>query len=252
LIELFRQVEAGEVRLEDHLPVTKAARIPGSGVLRELSSAVDLSVRDVATLMIVVSDNTATNLLIDLVGLDGVNRTLDELGFQRTRLRQRIDFRDPGRDARGLGVTAPSDLAGIMEALATGAILGATSREAILGIMRRQHYLDLIPRYLPYNPYAEELGEPDNGLRIANKTGGWPGMRADMALVEWPGTRYVIGIVTEGDPDTRFWAENAGDRLIGRVSRRMFEHFGGAALVPQQVTPTQDQLAAGSGNPGAM
>jgi hypothetical protein len=124
-------------------------------------------------------------------------------------------------------VTTPGELAGIMEALATGAILSDETRQQVLGIMRMQHYRDLVPRYLPFNPYAKELGEPDNGLRIANKTGGWTGMRADMALVEWPGTRYAIGIVTEGDPDTRFWAENNGDRLIGRISRAIFEHWGG-------------------------
>ena len=93
--------------------------------------------------------------------------------------------------------------------------------------------------------FADEMGQPDNGLRIANKTGGWTGMRADMALVEWPGTRYVIGIVTEGDPDTRFWAENAGDRLIGRVSRLIFDHFGGRELPPAPASPTEDQVAVG-------
>ena len=230
LIELFRQVEAGAVRLEDRLAVTEATRAPGSGILRELSLGVELSVHDHATLMIVVSDNTSTNLLIDLVGLERVNRAMDELGFRRTRLHRRLDFPAIGRDARNLAVTTPGELAAMMEALATGTILSDSSRAAILEIMRRQHYLNLVPRYLPHNPYAEELGEPDNGLRIANKTGGWTGMRADMALVEWPGTSYVVGVVTEGDPDTRFWAENAGDRVIGRVSRLIFDYWGGGSL----------------------
>ena len=251
LIELFRQVESGEVDVEGRLTVTEATRAPGSGILRELSLGVELSVRDLATLMIVVSDNTATNMLIDLVGVDRVNRTLAEFGFVQTRLIQRLDFPKIGKDARNLAVTTPAELAGIMEALASGAILGDESRAAILEILGRQHFLNLVPRYLPYNPYAEEMGEPDNGLRIVNKTGGWTGMRADMALVEWPGlgseppTRYVIGIVTEGDRDTRFWAENEGDRLIGRVSRRIFEHFGGGALDAEPVAPSQVQARVG-------
>lgn len=233
LIELYRQVEAGVIRLDDTLTVGEATRTLGSGILRELALGVELSVHDVATLMIVVSDNIATNMLIDLVGLNRVNETMADFGFAHTRLRNRIDFPVLGKDARNLAVTTPADLARIMEALAVGTILGDAGREGILEIMRRQHYTDLVPRYLPYSPYAEELGEPDNGLRIANKTGGWSGMRADMALVEWPGTRYVVGIVTEGDPDKRFWAENAGGRLIGRISRRIFDHFGGAALAPE-------------------
>lgn len=238
LIALFRRVEEGTIALDDRLADDATTRAPGSGILRELSLGVNLSVRDVATLMIVVSDNTATNMLIDLIGLEAINRTLQDLGFATTRLRQRLDFPKIGPDARNLAVTTPGELAGIMGALAGDGPLPAASREGILEIMRRQHLLGLIPRYLPYNPYARELGQPDNGLRIANKTGGWTGMRADMALVEWPGTRYVLAVVTEGDPDTRFWAENTGDRLIGRVSRLVFDHFGGDALpLP---TPTSD------------
>ena len=133
-------------------------------------------------------------------------------------------------DPTNLAVTTPGDLAAIMEALAEGAILSQESRDAIFEILGRQHYLNLVPRYLPYYPHPEELGHPDNGLRIYNKTGGWLGMRADVALVEWPGVRYVAGIVVEDCPDTRFWAENEADRLIGRISRLIFEHFGGDAL----------------------
>ena len=230
LIELYRRVEAGDVNLDQRLTVTEEVRTVGSGILRELSPDLDLSIRDHATLMIVVSDNISTNVLIDLLGIDRINQTMAELGFAQTKLLERLDFPKLGRDARNLAVTTPSDLAAIMASLAEGTILSDSSREAILEILGRQHYLSLIPRYLPFYPHPEELGHPDNGLRIANKTGGWTGMRADMALVEWPGVRYTIGIVTEGDPDTRFWAENAGDRVIGRVSRLIFDHFGGGAL----------------------
>jgi beta-lactamase class A len=246
LIELFRQVEAGEVDLQQRLVLTDEVRTPGSGILRELSPGVELSVLDHATLMIVVSDNTSTNLLIDLLGLERINETMATLGFPHTRLLQRFDFPKVGQDARNLSLTTPSDLAGIMEALAEGKILSDASRETILDILGRQHYRDLVPRYLPHYPYAEELGHPNNGLRIANKTGGWMGMRADMALVEWPGTRYVIGIVTEGDPDTRFWSENAGDQLIGRLSRIIFEHFGGSALETAVIAAGSSATAEGA------
>lgn len=230
LIELFRQVEAGEHNLAERLIVTDEVRTRGSGVLRDLSPGIELSVRDVAVLMIVVSDNIATNMLIDLCGIDRINATMQACGFRSTRLVQRLDFPKIGADARDLAVTTPRDLAGIMAALALGSILSPASCAEILDIMRMQHQRDLIPRYLPFTPHAAEIGEPDNGLRIANKTGGWRGLRADMALVEWPQQRYVAAIVTEKDPDTRFWAENAADRLIGRVSRIIFEHWGGRAL----------------------
>lgn len=230
LIELYRQVEAGIVSLDDRLQSNSANYAPGSGILRDLSLGVDLSVRDVGILMIVVSDNTATNMLIDLLGLERINQTMAEFGFPGTRLVNRLHFPTIGEDARNLAVTTPGELCGIMAGIATGAFLSDASRADIIAIMQMQHYRDQVPRYLPFTPYAEELGESDNGLRIANKTGGWKGMRADMALVEWPGTRYTIGIVTEGDPDQRFWPENAGEMMIGRISRLIFDLWGGGAL----------------------
>lgn len=232
LIELFRQAEAGKLRLDDRLRYTQDVFVRGSGILRELTPGLELPVRDVATLMIVISDNIATNMLIDLVGIAGVNQTIRDLGFTRTELRNRIDFDLIGDDPTNLAVTTAAELAGIMEALATGRppLLSAAGREDLLAIMRRQHVLDRIPRYLPYEPYRAESGKPDNGLRIANKTGSLAGFRADMALVEWPGTRYVIGIAVDKDPDTRYSVENPGAQLVGRLSRRVFEHFGGGAL----------------------
>jgi beta-lactamase class A len=232
LIELFRQVEAGLIDLDTKIADSPETRTKGSGILRNLSPGIPLTVRDVATLMIIVSDNTATNMLIDLVGIERVNATMTAFGFPRTQLRNRIDFPKLGTDVRNLAVTTPGELAGIMEALATGRILSDASRAEMLRIMAMQHYRDSIPRYLPFTPFAAELEVPDNGLRIANKTGSWKGFRADMALIEWPGTRYVIGITTDGDPDVRFWAENAGNRLIGRVARLIFDHWGGGALAP--------------------
>ncbi len=232
LIEVMRQVEAGKIDLETRIADSPETRTPGSGILRDLSAGIPLSVRDVATLMIIVSDNTATNMLIDLVGLDNINATMRDFGFSRTRLVNRIHFPTLGDDVKNLAVTTPGELCAIMEAVATGRILNDASRAEILRIMKMQHYLDNVPRYLPYSPYAEELDKPDNGLRIYNKTGGWTGFRADIALVEWPGTRYTIGVVTDGDTDTRFWAENEGSKVIGRISRLIFDHWGGGALAP--------------------
>jgi beta-lactamase class A len=230
LIELLRQIEAGKVGLEDRLRVTPETWVLGSGILRDLSMGVELSVRDVATLMIVLSDNIATNMIIDLVGVPNVNQTLRDFGFTRTELRGRIDFDRIGDDGKGLAVTTPAELAGIMEALGTGRILSDASRAEIFAIMRKQHIRDRIPRYLPFHPYVREGDEEDNGLRIANKTGSISAFRADMGLVEWPGTRYAIAIALDGVPDKRFWAENSGDQLAGRLSRIVFEHFGGGLL----------------------
>ena len=116
-------------------------------------------------------------------------------------------------------------------------------------LVARTAYPISVPRYLPHDPYAGDWGDPGNGLQIANKTGGWSGegasMRADTALVEWTGTRYVVAIVTKGDPDTRFWPENRSDRLIGRISKLIFDHFGGAAVPPLASVPEEPPPTAG-------
>ena len=232
LVEFYRQVEAGLTTLDTPLTSTAANYAPGSGVLRDLSLGITMRAEDVATLMIVVSDNTATNMLIDHLGLGAINATMAAMGCPETRLVNRIHFETIGKDAKNLAVTTPRSLARLMELIATDAILTPASCAGILGIMRKQHYRDNVPRYLPFTPYAEELESSDNGLRIFNKTGGWTGLRADVALIEWPGTRYVITAFTDRDPDGRFWAENAGAITLGRVSRLIFEHFGGGSLAP--------------------
>jgi hypothetical protein len=119
-----------------------------------------------------------------------------------------------------------------MEAIATNTILSEESCTGILEIMRKQHYLDTVARYFPYTPFAAELGKPDNGLRVYNKTGSWTGMRGDTALIEWPGTRYTIGLISEGATDARFWAENHGNVVLGKVSKLIFDYFGGDQLDP--------------------
>ncbi len=232
LVELYNQVEQGKVSLDDRLVSSEENATKGSGILRDLRLGVDLPVIDVATLMIVVSDNQATNMLIDLLGMENINANMAANGFSNTRLVNRIDFEAIGEDAKNLATTTPRELAGIMEQIATNQILSEESCQGILEIMRKQHYLDSAPRYFPYTPFAAELDKPDNGLRVYNKTGSWTGMRGDVALVEWPGTRYTIGVISEGATDARFWAENHGNVVLGKISKLIFDHFGGDKLAP--------------------
>lgn len=232
MIELFRQVEAGEASLDAMLTADASNATKGSGVLRDLSSGITLRAEDVATLMIVVSDNQATNMLLDYLGMDKINATLAKNGFEKTRIVNRIDFDAIGEDAKNLATTTPRELAGIMAGIATNTVLSPASCDAMRGILAKQHYLDTVARYFPYTPFAAEAGKPDNGLRVFNKTGSWSGMRADAAIIEWPGTQYTIGLISEGDTDPRYWAENAGNRLLGRLSKLVFDYFGGDKLAP--------------------
>lgn len=232
LVELFNQVEQGMVSLDDRLVTNEQNATKGSGILRDLRLGVDLPVVDVATLMIVVSDNQATNMLLDLLGIENINATMAAKGFANTKIVNRIDFPVIGDDAKNLAVTTPRELAEIMAGIANNTILSEKSCAAILEILRKQHYLDTVARYFPYTPFAAEMGRPDNGLRVYNKTGSWSGMRGDAAFIEWPGTRYTIGLISEGATDARFWAENHGNVVLSKVSKLIFDHFGGDKLAP--------------------
>lgn len=223
LIELYRQIDAGRVDPCKLLTLSPEAVAHGSGILRHLTIGQQFSIRDLVILVASLSDNTATNMLIDLLTAQCVNTAMAELGFPRTRLLNRLQFELLDGDIRKLAVSTPSELMGLMEGLADGRFLSESSRTAILDAMRIAKDPTLIGRYLPYSVYSTELNMPDTGLSVANKTGGWVGFRADMALVEMPGVRYVMSIVIDGDPDIRFWPENAGSQVAGRISKLIFD-----------------------------
>jgi beta-lactamase class A len=192
-----------------------------------------LSVGDLLHLMIAYSDNTATNLLIRLVGTAAVNALLDSLELRQTRL-YRPTFRDghadvlPEEEAEyGLGSTTPREAARLLELIAEGRVVSSAASAAMLELLREQQDRAMIPRSLPY--------ERDT-IRVAHKT-GWdeeklPGasgfrgaVRNDAGFVEAPGTRYVIAICARRIRDQRASVDNEALRLGGELSRVVYDHF---------------------------
>ena len=224
LLALMRQVEAGAIDLAAPLTMRAKDQVGGSDVMKTLSPGLTLPVRDVASLMITLSDNTATNMIIDLMGLDGVNREIAALGFSATHLVNRIDFAAIGGDITRLAVSTAREFGTALEGLAQGTLLGARSCDIALGILRRQHYRDLIPRYLDHNPYAADLGGVPT-MQIANKTGFFPGFRGDVALVEMAERRVVLVVLAADGADPGFQTENAIAQLVGRISRRAWDEL---------------------------
>lgn len=171
VLTVLRAVQDGRLRLDDEVQVRHEAAVGGSGVLRELPSVRRLSVRDVLTLTIVVSDNTATNLLIDLLGgVDRVNALLDEVGATGTRLgRKLMDL-----DARARGehnVLTASDVARLFTGLVRGELLDGELTRELLDVLARQQVRDRLPRRLP------------DDVRVAHKTGELGGIRHDAGVL---------------------------------------------------------------------
>lgn len=207
LVELYRQVEAGILQLEERLPVEAATAVGGAGVLPFFGDGTShLALRDLAVLMIVLSDNTATNLLIEQVGMEQVSRTMADLGFPAIRLQRRMI--QTRASARGIeNIATPADAAGLMERIHRCAL---PMQASLCEDMRR---ILEIPRSgtLP-------SGVP-SGIPLAWKSGSLEGVAVAWGIVNLPGRPYVVAaMVNYGEGDA------AGDALrqISSLSHAYF------------------------------
>lgn len=219
LAELYRQVEAGLVSLEERREVTPEDWWGGSGVLKEFAPGLTPTVNDLARMMIIVSDNVATGLLVRLLGKDAINASLRAWGLLETTLVWQMEI---GDDIRRYAVSTPRELARLMELIATDAIISPGACAAMRDHLARQQYLDQIPRYLPYNPYAVYVGG-DAAMQIFNKTGFYTGVRVDAAIVTAPECRFVIATMTDGSADPSFRVDHEGSLLNGAAARLVYD-----------------------------
>ncbi|MFZ0214639.1 MAG: serine hydrolase [Candidatus Dormiibacterota bacterium] len=217
LRELLAQVAAGRLTLDDELTMERADLVPGSGVMKDLTpGAVRLSLHDLATLMITVSDNVATNLLIGHLGTASINRGAREAGCADTWLRGKL-FK--GRTQRSH--TTPRDLGTLMTQIARRQAVGRTASAGMLDILRREQSDLIVGRYLPYSP--DDLAGDRKRWRVASKSGSIKGHRHDVALVEGDGVRYVVALMSSGAEDLRFWPDNEGTLRLATVARAVHD-----------------------------
>ena len=208
LIELHKQAAEGKYKLTDQRWVERQDKVGGSGVIVNFGdNTSQLSLGDLATLMIVLSDNTATNMLIDQVGMANVNRTLDELGLKQIRLRRKMI--DQAASARGDENTAtPREAMALMEKLYRGQVGSRRLSDDALRILKIRKDSP-IPRMLPAN------------VEIANKPGSIEGVACDWAVVYVPNLPYAIAVMTSyNGPDGA-----AADDAIAKVSKLAYDYF---------------------------
>jgi beta-lactamase class A len=215
LAELFRQVDAGLVDLEAVAGMVESDTRGGSGILKDLSPALSLPLRDYATLMIALSDNVATAVLVRLLGRERVLQSAAEWGLLETSFGF-VSGGDPGDYA----ASTPRDITRLMELIATDAIISPSACQQMRDILLTQQYHDQIGRYLPYSQYRRD----DGPVVVRSKSGFMQGIRVDAGIVDLPNAvRYVLCLMTEGSSDRSFSAEHEGAILNGRVSRLIFD-----------------------------
>jgi len=206
LIEVYKQAGEGKFKLTDRLPVTRAIQVGGDGVLQHFGDATpELSIGDVSALMIALSDNTAANILIELVGRESVNATLASLGFAKTRLqRKMMDLEALARSEDNL--STPAEAARLMELLYRCEILTRTACDDILSLLKQAQGSEL-KKALPA------------GVPVAAKFGAIPGVRTEWAVVLLEQRPYVVAVMESYSPK-----DEAG-RAFGEISRVLYDYF---------------------------
>lgn len=239
LVELFRAAAAGEVELDARLTLASADQVGGSGILKVFQAGLQPTLRDAATLMVAVSDNTATNLVIDsLGGVDGVNATMRSLGFDSIRLHNRVDFEVIGSDVRRLGESTTRDMCALVGGIARREVVSAEVSAAVEDVLETQQYLDQVPRYVLASPYWRELGQ-DPDVRVAAKTGFFTGTRVDAGIIRFkPGGGFAYAVANHECKDETFLPEAEGSVINGLVGKALVEHWWprGAGPAPTVAT----------------
>lgn len=221
LAELYRRVERGDVDLAERVEIMAEDWRPGSGILKDLNQGARLTIHDHATLMIALSDNLSTAVLVRLLGQPDIVQTMHAWGLANTHATFVMPSDGTERD---YGRSTPEDLVALLELFVVDGSLSEASRAAIQAMLRTQHYNDQIGRYLPYDPYLREWGD-DQRVKIGSKSGFTRGTRVDAGIVWLPEQTYAIALMTTGSADRTFLVEQEGARLNGRVSRLVFDYW---------------------------
>ena len=222
LAELYLQAQQGKLKLTDLYTVEASDLVPDSDIMGGLTPGVTrITLRDLATMMVAVSDNSATNVLIDRVGMDGVNATLDSLGLSHTRLRRKMMDLEAAKQGRE-NISTPREMMALLEAIYRGKLLNKDSTADFFKVLSTNKD-SWIPRDLP------------GGVKIANKPGALEGVRNDCGIVFVEGRPYVICVMT-----TFLTNERDGEEAISRISLatwRMFDRLSRASEYGRVVSP---------------
>jgi beta-lactamase class A len=208
LIHLASLVHEGQLSWDLPLRLTDALKSRGTGVLRALHSGLELTLRDVCHLMTVLSDNTATDMLVNRFGLEDVNSWLRSLGLERTTLLRQDSTSDASSRAPfATGITTPNEMVELLQRLASGSF-GPGMTKDVLEMLAAQNDQSMIPRYLP------------PGWSYAGKTGCDADLRADVGLVRDPSGRGFVLALFCSFPTSNDWSlENPGTLALARLAK---------------------------------
>lgn len=253
LYEVMVEVREGKARWDEKITMPEKYAVGGSGFLQFFDTPMVLTLKDVMSLMVIVSDNTATDLMIDRLGVKAVNERLAKLGLKDTWLYKRISKPAVGempadQPKFGLGKTTAREMGWLMETIgkcqlhqtgmkdgvATFAAMDKDDAEVCkvaLHLLRSQFYRDTVPRYLDVIDSSEE------GSAIASKTGSLNAVRNDVAIVATKSGPVVISAFTYENADKTWTVDNEGEMTVAKLAKAIVAAWAPGGLESKALVP---------------
>lgn len=243
----LREIALGHAAWDEKITLQPGEGVAGSGILHFLDTPVTLTLKDVATMMVIVSDNTATNLMIDRFPTKQVDDNMTALGYDQTFLYKKVFKPAVGpmpadQPKFGLGKTTPRQITLLMERIgrcdlnlpqqpAVDQAKADAACKAAIEMLRNQFYRGTIPRYL------ETLDNSEQGSGIASKTGSLDATRSDVAIVAGKSGPIVLAVYTYDNADKSWTADNEGERAIASIAKAIVEAWSPAGIDGKSLVP---------------
>jgi beta-lactamase class A len=229
MVECFAEAAEGKLKWTEPLTVTADEKVSGSGLVQDFSNGDQLPIRDMVDLMIVVSDNTATNLILNRIGGNAVNARMAQLGLQQTRVMRKIlgDRNDlkpqpsgvteegakPENKKWGIGRSSPHEMVILLEKLYRGELISKDASQGMLAILKRQRDHNC-------------LGRDMKDVTIANKSGALDRLRSDVGIIYSKRGPIAIAVTVDDMPEVNWTPDNPGDLLISKLSEILVDGLG--------------------------
>jgi beta-lactamase class A len=220
MVETYQQAVEGKVSLTDKVTLRDADKVPGSGLLTDhFSDGATFSLRDAVRLMIAFSDNTATNLVLDKVGIRAVNERMEALGLPNTKINAKV-FRGsttsvaPERTKKfGLGSTTAREMVALLEKIQAGEVASPAACQVMLKHLKKCDDKDRFTRLVP------------TGTVVAHKTGSVNEVRTDAGIIYLPSGPVALCVLTAENQDRAWRPDNAGNQLCARAAKEVHDYF---------------------------
>lgn len=215
MIAAFAASHRGELSLSERLILKREDMVGGSGLLQHLSPGSSFTIYDLITLMIIQSDNTATNMLIDHIGVGEIQQTLREIGMEKTKFYHKLMTLEVNRDGQN-EITA-HEMTEMLMKLAQGKIISAHASEQMITIMKKQQIRNALPSQIPDHD-APVIGMQKN-WELANKTGNITGISHDIGIFYVGNKSLVASVLSQGIADME------APKIIGEIGLEIYQYL---------------------------